>query len=158
MFLVLSNFELQAQGVSKFNEETKTTEQITMDYFQKYLSLNFDELAKLMHQDVSFHDPTANMLMGNELAKSKDSVLAYFKTNYTIYDTHFPITQSFFSGTVGVIQTNLQWKFKGRQGNIFQFEMPLVVVLTVKDGKVIEHRDYGDYRIFIAQMEKQRKK
>lgn len=36
--------------------------------------------------------------------------------------------------------------------------MPLIVILTVENGKIIEHRDYGDYNYFIDQYNRQIKK
>jgi hypothetical protein len=38
-----------------------------------------------------------------------------------------------------------------------EIKMPLVVVLTVKGGKVIQHRDFGVYNYFIEQYNTQMK-
>ena len=63
-------------------------------------------------------------------------------------------TRKFFSGIQAVYEMDLDFNFNVEEGTI-NIKMPLVTILTVKDNKVIEHRDYGDYNVYLKQYNEQ---
>ena len=66
--------------------------------------------------------------------------------------------RTIFSSNTGIFEINLVWKLKNGPDKLITFNMPLIVVLTIENGKVIGHRDYGDYNYFIEQYNHQIKK
>ena len=151
---VLIHFSSFAQQNNKFEETTKNTEQICNKYILAYFNMQFDEMATYMHDDFSFQDPTASLLFGWQFVTPKDTALHFFKTNYSsLLDMKPKFVREFFSGEQAIYEMNLVFSFYANEKkDIISIEMPLVTVLSLKDNKVIEHRDYGDYREYRRQL------
>ncbi|WP_418510577.1 nuclear transport factor 2 family protein [Corallibacter sp.] len=113
-------------------------------------------MKKLMHKDISFYDPTSKYIFGSIKVIGKDEVFKNFVGNYSaIIDFKKSNLESFFSSNTGVFKFNLSWKFKEADNKVVTIkDMPLVVVLTVENNKVISHVDYGDYTYFVKQIKK----
>ena len=148
---------IYAQEKVSFSETTSITKKITVKYFSNYFKLDFDAMKDNMHDDISFHDPTAELIMGTRLVEGKTNVYESFKKNYaTIIEMKQEPIRTIFSSTTGIFEVIIKYKFKDGPEKIVAIEMPLIVVLTVKDGKVVEHRDYADYNYFIEQYNTQK--
>lgn len=63
--------------------------------------------------------------------------------------------RTIFSSDTGIFEINLTWKLKVSPTKTIRIKMPLIVVLTIENGKVIKHRDYGDYNYFVKQYNEQ---
>jgi ketosteroid isomerase-like protein len=88
--------------------------------------------------------------MGTKLIEGKVNVYESFKKSYAaIIEMKQEPIRAIFSSNTGIFEIVIKWKFKAGTEKIIAIEMPLIVVLTVKEGKVIEHRDYGDYNYFL---------
>ena len=147
------------QGGPPFTELTAATEELATRYVDLYYDLKFNEMKPLMHAEVSFEDPTANAIFGSELVSGKAKVMENFNTAFAgISSMELEQVRSFASGDVAIFESLITWTFEVRGGKKVTIRnMPLVQVITIADGLVISHRDYGDYRIFAAQFREQTK-
>lgn len=144
-----------AQENAVFKENTAITREICAKYFDAYIKLDFESMKEMMHDSISFQDPTAGLIFGWKKVEGKTNVYENFKKSYaTIIEMKEDRTRTIFSSNTGVFELMLTWKFMSAKNREIKINMPLVVVLTVKEGKVIEHRDYGDYNYFVEQYEK----
>mgnify|MGYP005991290923 CR=1 FL=1 len=148
---------LMAQKKPSFDEATAKTKVITIKYFNDYLKLDFEVLKSQMDNDISFNDTTAKLILGVGLVEGKVKVFENFKKTYaSIVEMKSEPIRTMFSSNVGVFEIELTYKFKiSADKTITISKMPLIVILTVKDGKVIKHRDYGDYNYFLKQYKAQ---
>lgn len=156
--LIIISFNAFAQRPS-FRDSTAMTKTISTQYFEGYMAMKFDEMAKLMHNDVSFDDPTSRYTIGWDKVEGKDNVVNFFKTNYSSIIEFKPTMQrSYFSSNEGVFQMDLTFKFtmEGKKDPL-TITMPLTTVITVKGNKVIAHRDLGDYVVYMQQLRAQLK-
>ncbi|MCB1025155.1 MAG: nuclear transport factor 2 family protein [Acidobacteria bacterium] len=153
LILLLTAAAASAQQKNTFVENTEITQDVATKYFNNYMAIDWDALGSLMHDEISFDDATADLLFGEKKPVGKANVLKNFRDTFVAITNMTPkLSRTFFSGDVGVFEMDLSFSFKNRQNGLTTIEMPLVVVITVKDGKVIEHRDYGDYREYIKQL------
>jgi limonene-1,2-epoxide hydrolase len=155
-FLFIVSLSLYSQP--NFEVITKSTEEVAQKYFKHYFDLEFDQLELLMHDSISFQDPTAEFVFSGELIKGKAPLMEFFKTNYaSIIGMNTQINRSIISSGVALFEIDLTWSFEGNTPDekVTIKKMPLVIILKIKDGKVIEHRDYGDYRVFMEQYRSQ---
>ena len=151
--LLLANLAASSQQNNPFKDATDVTQDISTKYFNSYMAIDWDRLGALAHNEISFEDPTAELLFGVKKPAGKDSVMKNFRDTFASITNMTPkLTRTFFSGNSGVFEMDLSFSFKNRQNGITTITMPLVVVITVKDGKVISHRDYGDYREYLKQL------
>lgn len=148
ILLTVLYLQAQTQTFAELREETKKH---TTAYLNDYLALNFDANAKRMHEDISFHDPTTRLVFAGEKHSGKAAVMQFFKTNYaSIVEMKSENMKPVFSADYGIFAFTLKWKLRSG-GKIIAIAMPLVVQLKVKDGKIIEHRDFADYSFFNKQ-------
>lgn len=144
-----------AQEKINYTEVSNFTTVIGENYAEAYFNMDFDKMAIFMHEDFNFLDPTATLVFGWSNPKGIDSAVNFFKTNYSsLLEMNPTFTRKFFSGETAMFEMNLKFNFKVDEDTI-NINMPLVTVLTLKDGKVIEHRDYGDYNVYLKQYNEQ---
>lgn len=142
-----------------FRDSTAMTKTISSQYFEGYMAMKFDEMAKLMHNNISFDDPTSRYAVGWDKVEGKENVLNFFKTNYSSILEFKPVIQrSYFSSNDAVFQMDLTFKFtmEGKKDPL-TITMPLTTVITVRGNKVITHRDLGDYVQYMQQLRAQLK-
>ncbi len=155
---ILCSFVLSAQTPrsTAFADSTKRTRSVAERYMQHYLSMNVEAMGALMHDAITFEDPTARLIFGSQKHEGKDSVLAAMQMSVKSITGMTPDhIRQFASGNTLVSELTLRWSFLSRSGKPVTITTPLVVVLMVQDGKVIWHRDYGDYTTFRRQYEEQ---
>ena len=147
-------FSSFAQQQQNFEQTTTATEELCNNYILAYFNMNFVEMADYMHDEFSFQDPTASLLFGWQFVTPKDSALHFFKTNYSsLLEMKPNFTRKFFSGEHAVYEMDLVFSFYvNEQKDSVSINMPLVTILSLKDNKVIAHRDYGDYRAYRKQL------
>jgi hypothetical protein len=154
MFLLVSiSYAQEKQDFISLRDQTK---KLTSEYFNNYMALNFAENAKLMHDSISFQDPTAKFVFAGKKIEGKAAVLNFFTTNYaSIQKMTAKNIRSIFSANHGLFSIDFEWIFlAGKNKKEYTIKMPLIVKLSVKDGKVIKHRDFGDYSFFLNQYNK----
>lgn len=157
LVVCFSTSVVQAQQEKVFNDTTGETRDVATRYFSHYMAMDWDRLEPMLHADATFEDPTAELLFGGKPHRGKDNVIKNFRDGYaSLTSMKANSLRTIFSGKSAVFQFELSFGFRNRHNGITTINMPLVVVVTVKDGKVIEHRDYGDYREYLAQIKKAR--
>jgi len=157
--LTLVSTSIYAQKSTMFRDSTTICKEVTSKYFNAYINLEFDTMMPMMHDGISFQDPTAKFVFGGKKIEGKINVYENFKTSYaSIIKMKQETIRTIFSSNTGLFEINLVWKLKNGPDKIITINMPLIVVLTIENGKVIRHRDYGDYNYFIEQYNNQIKK
>lgn len=150
---VLTAVTVSAQEKSPFKATTDITQDIATRYFDNYMAMDWDRLEPMLHADATFEDPTATLLFGDKKPRGKENVMKNFRMGYeSLTGMRAKLARTFFSGDTGIFELDLTFGFRNRQNGITTITMPLVVVIAVKDGKVVSHRDYGDYREYLKQM------
>lgn len=151
--ILFTHLAIDAQQKITFKDATDVTQDIATKYFNAYMAIDWNKLDALAHDEITFEDPTAELLFGEKKPAGKQAVMKNFRDTYASITNMTPkLTRTFFSGNSGIFEMDLSFSFKNRQNGITTITMPLVVVITVKNGKVIAHRDYGDYREYVKQM------
>lgn len=152
VLMIAAAVSIAQQPQNRFRETTAATEEVATQYFNSYMALDWDKLEPLMHADITFEDPTGTLLFGENRPAGKANVIGGFRTGLVALTHMTPkIKRRFFSGSAAVFEMDLTFGFRNRQKQEVNIIMPLVIVLKVKDGKVIEHRDYGAYREYVKQ-------
>ena len=147
---------MNAQDNNEFNKRTALTKEVATKYFKAYIGLQFDAMKPLVHEAISFEDPTAKLVFGGKKIEGKQQVFENFKAGYaSILEMKQESIRTIFSSDTGVFEINLTWKLKVSKTKTIRIKMPLIVVLTIENGKVIKHRDYGDYNYFVKQYNEQ---
>ncbi len=122
-------------------------------YMSAYIALDWDALEPLLADDASFADPTAELVFGNAPAEGKDAMIAKFRKGYaSISRMSLLQDRAVYGGNIALYEGTLSWTLHFRDGNVLDSKMPYVAIIRVEDGKVVSHRDYGDYTPFIAGM------
>lgn len=153
LLLITSTVASSAQQGNQFKSTTDATQDISTKYFNSYIAMDWDKLEPMLHPDATFEDPTAALLFGEKRPSGKVNVMKNFRDGYeSLTSMKAKLSRTFFSGSAGIFELDLTFGFRNRQNGITTINMPLVVVITVKDGKVISHRDYGDYREYLTQL------
>lgn len=151
-FLFMS---IAAVAQPKFRAITDSTKTVAERYFKNYARLGFDSMAVDMANDYSFEDPTARILFQGLRINGKEQAIENFKKNYTFFNVSIPVTRTYFSGNYGVFEGVYKFSVNVPNNETMSFEIPIVVIIKVENGKVIEHRDFADYQAYIAQNQKE---
>ena len=116
-------------------------------------------LEPLLADEASFDDGTAYYLFGNQRTEGKAAMMHKFRTEYVgILKLEFEPSRTFHSGNIAIYEGNLDWAVSLQSGEIIDTVMPIVTILQVEDGKIVSHRDFGDYGAFVAEVERLRSK
>lgn len=141
-----------------FRVLTMTTEKVATAYFNNYFKMEFDAMERLADPAVSFDDPTANTVFGGTIVSGREQTYAKMRQTFAgITHLAFRPTRKYFSGEHAVMEGVIDWTFKGEAAGqqISIVDMPLVIILQIHEGRVLTHRDFGDYRVFIRQYREQ---
>ncbi|MGH9946287.1 MAG: nuclear transport factor 2 family protein [Pyrinomonadaceae bacterium] len=158
LLILFAAFAANAQQ-NKFAETTAATKGIATKYFDLYMAMDWDKMEPLMHADITFEDPTAHGMFGDKRPVGKADVLKNFREGYaSLTGMKAKLSRTFFSSNAAAFELDLIFGFRNRQNGITTITMPLVVTLLIKDGKVIEHRDFGDYTEYVRQVKASQEK
>ncbi|WP_427969256.1 nuclear transport factor 2 family protein [Altererythrobacter sp.] len=131
----------------------KATASVADAYFADYIALDWDGLEPLLAEDASFADPTAELLFGNPPTEGRAAIMEKFRKGYaSISQMSFAQDRAIHSGNMALYEGTLSWTLNFADGNVVSTSMPFVAMIRVEDGKVVSHRDYGDYANFIEAM------
>ena len=149
--LTFVNPGAQAQGAAQFSAASAASEKVGEAYFAAYVARDWDRLEQLLAEGGSFADPTAALVFGPVQNTGKVEVLKKFREGYVaITHMSFNRSRAFFSGHHAVFEGTLDWSLKLKSGKLVVTKaMPLVTVLRIEDGLVVEHRDLADYHPYI---------
>lgn len=133
-----------------YQQQSQATKLLADVYFKAYIDLDWDTIEPILGEDAYFLDPTATAAFGNVQYNGKPAMMKNFRENYAgITKMTFHPSRVIYSGNIAVFEGTLDWGFTLRSGAIADTkDMPFITILTFENGKVISHRDYGDYQPF----------
>lgn len=127
-------------------------DQVTIEaanrYLDAYQKLDFVELERSYAEGAAFEDPTSLMIQGIGgpfVWRGREKILAGIRTwaqsisslRYDIDDVYEASGRVVFVGAVNpVVATG---------AGPVQYKYRIVTIITIEDGRVVEHRDYTDY-------------
>lgn len=158
-------FVLTLSPASKAQNSTPELDAVVKEYLSLYTSMNFNELRKFYTEESVFEDPTTSVFdaSGNyQKLKGPDNITDFLVKGFAgISDIRFEIQKEYISGVVAFQYGILHYSSTigiTKDGTPFQFELPLAIVLIIKNGKVIHHQDLADYKTwnqqYVAQSDK----
>ena len=147
----------QAQAGSAYAQASAATAPVADAYFAAYTSRDWDALEPLLAAEATFADPTATRVFGGVKSDGKAAIMERFRVGYAgLTHMRFATTRRLVSGDVVIYEGTLDWGLDLGDGTTVGSVTPMVIVVTVADGKVVEHRDYVDYAPFLEAVRKTR--
>jgi len=147
----LAAFALLATGVNAQN--SSDSERIARDYMASYAAIDWDAMESMLAEDAIFEDSTAigpdigiDGLRHEGREETMTALRAFSETNQ-------PIELGFVWETV--FQSNERVVFIGEvnalfptqtEGQTFRWRAEQVSVITIRDGQVVRHQDFANYR------------
>jgi ketosteroid isomerase-like protein len=136
---------------------TAATAPVADAYFASYIANDWDALEPLLAENATFQDPTASHIFGGVLSDGRTAMMERFRTGYaSLTHMEFVKTRSLISDESALYEGALHWGMDLGDGTLVDCVTPMVIVLTVVDGKVTRHLDFVDYSPFVAAMRKAR--
>lgn len=124
--------------------------QVALEYIEAYGAFDLDKVEALYGEDAVFTDPTsfdfkdfgapyhwegrAAIMLQLRKLKSEQGVVSVRYSPSQVFEA---------SGRV-VFVADLRPVYETKEG-VVRTEVPVVTIVTVREGRVIEHRDYADY-------------
>ncbi|MCV2369813.1 nuclear transport factor 2 family protein [Roseateles oligotrophus] len=141
-----------ADPAAQYAALSSETRQLAERYLQAYLRKDWATLEPLMAEQIRFLDPTAKLVFGDVDQHGKPALLKYFHTVYPYIDTHeFKVGSSFVAGNKAVFIAETDWSFAHPGLPVVRSKAPIILTLTVEDGRVIEHTEMADLQSFLNQ-------
>lgn len=133
-------------------DQSAATVEIATGYLAAYSTFDVGKMAPFLSDEIVFVDPTSadqNADGGPFRFEGKAAVLkglgdyaAQFKDFHVAYD----VKRRYESEGNVVFVADLTWTVVTKDDETATGGAPIVTVVTVKDGKIVEHRDYYDYK------------
>ena len=130
-------------------ESSSGTQAVGERYFAAYIDKRWDDLAPLLAEQAQFVDPTAELVFGKVEMIGKPAVMENFRANYSNLSMAFTTRRVIHSGVYSVFEGELSWSMALPKRTLHIYRMPLVTILRIEGGLVVEHRDFADYRPFL---------
>jgi len=140
-----------ADPAMQYRELSEQTRQVAERYLQAYLSRDWAQLFPLMAERIHFADPTAKMVFGDLSQQGKPALMKYFSEVYPYVETHvFKRERSTFAGQHAVFIGESDWSFSLPGHAIVRSKTPLVLTLTVENGRVTDHQEIADFQSYLS--------
>ncbi|MBO0323626.1 nuclear transport factor 2 family protein [Muricauda sp. CAU 1633] len=122
-------------------------------YIKAYFSLDQEGFSSFLDDKVVWSDPTwSEVAPGNKPVEGKQNMLEHLKVATAgLSNMHYKIDYQFQSGNMYVFEGTLNYSWTDPNGKQFDFSIREVSVLKTKEGKIIEHTDYGDFKTWREQ-------
>ncbi|NVK22224.1 MAG: nuclear transport factor 2 family protein [Kangiellaceae bacterium] len=161
LLLCLSLNALGQQETEKpsYQQTSQATQSIAEQYFNAYISLDWDIIETLLAETGGFEDPTAELVFGQVKRIGKNETMKGFREGYAgITQMTFNPQRTFFSGQYAIFEGTLDWSIKLTEDKIAETKaMPFVTILKVVNGQVVEHKDFAHYGPFFEAVSATRK-
>ena len=127
--------------------KSEQTRKIADEFFQLYLHAKVDQLRPFYAENATWHDPTAGELWGMTMKSGVDTIIEHHKQVLKgLVTNELTIERSFFSGSYAHYTAIMDFTwYSPDKSTSKHFKLPISVVLKIENGKITEHRDYGDY-------------
>lgn len=132
----------------------KSIKDIAKEYLKAFYDLNYEKL-ETFYTDKSFwYDPSTSIITPNvQKSIGKDKIIADLRSGFNgVQDAKYTFEKVFYSGPYVAIWGNYYYRipakyFQGMMHSdaIFEFNIPMVTNLVIKDGKVLEHLEHADW-------------
>lgn len=148
---ILISAALALTGASAHAQDMSEAETVARAYMAAYSRIDLDEMTALVSDDVLFVDATATGT-GDPDGLSGQGREAMRALLQDFVDQYHPIELGFVWDEV--FESNSRVVFIGHVNALYPTEDPAqrfrwrsqhVTVVTVEDGRVVEHRDYANY-------------
>lgn len=120
-------------------------------YLAAYSAFDMEKMAPLISDEMVFTDPTKPPETNNGapfVYTGKDAVLAalggYAKL-YKEFSLDYDIQRYFESNGAVIFVGDITYNILTDDQQTLTGTAPIVTIITVNDGKIVEHRDYYDY-------------
>lgn len=157
--------------VSFAQTEIDTNKDVAMAYMKAYGNWDFDKMKTFYSENIHFEDPTAKEAFKQSfIFDGKENVYNFFKSVFKDkFDgdkppyVNFNITNTFTTGSHTVVNSTFEcilptsWFKENSQETIF-ISIPFTTILTIENGLIIRHIDYGDYTTYFEQINAQIKR
>lgn len=137
-------------------------ESLAKQYLDLYTTMNFEKIVKYYDETSIFEDRTTSFFNKNntyETIVGTDNIVEYLVNGFNkISDINFKIENQYTVGIINYSYGMLNYKYDiGRDGNTkkIEFNLPLAIILTIKDNKIVHHQDIADYNVWSKQYRNQ---
>lgn len=122
----------------------QTTEEVSMKYLEMDAALDYEGLRSLMADDFSFRDPTGEVFRADGSAMSVIGAEAFLELqkSWSLTEVDFDPDVSFAVGEYALHRGTYRARFDGADS---WTEIPFVTIHRVREGKMIERTDFGEY-------------
>lgn len=152
--LLLLTF-LVTSPLSSANEEKELDlVQVAKSYLSFYGKGEIEPLGSYLTANARFSDPSMDVT-------GKDKIIDSLKQVFSsISNMKFDVENSYVSGqtnyiTQGKVYFDIKGAALGLEKKLFHIKMPMIIVLDIKQGKIVEHIDYMDSKLFNLQIQEQ---
>ncbi len=142
-------------GLASAQEITDPDALAAQNYAAAYLSQDTAALAALLADDAQFNDPSNSW-------QGKDAIIEGLTEVYKRITGSGPDGREirrFRSGNNFIFGAWADFNMLMTVGEIpeseYNFKLDFLMILTVENGKIVEHNDYVDTDAFVAQLQKQ---
>ncbi len=139
--------------ISAAEDLNESTARIALakDYIAAYSTFDVTKMEPFYSDDAMFHDPTTSppgtdgaLLLTGKAAILKG--LGDYAASFNRFSVEYKIERQYESNGVVVFIAQLSYMGESKDGDKFAGSAPIVTAITVKDGKVVRHTDYFDYK------------
>jgi ketosteroid isomerase-like protein len=134
-----------AQGEPPWAAAERDTRRLAELHIEQAISRDYDAMTELLSPDFVFIDPTADVYLDTPTAAAVEGIhgraaaLALMRS-WELPRMEFERLHTFYSGQHGVFWGRIRFLDSADTA-----PFPVVFIVTVRDGRVVERRDYGDY-------------
>ncbi|WP_298753981.1 hypothetical protein [uncultured Psychroserpens sp.] len=154
--LEFSKIELNPKlDVSLFTKgDHMSIKDVTKTYLKAFYDLDYEKLETFYTDESFWFDPSTAVINPNvKKSIGKDKIIADLKSGFNgVQDAKYTFEKEFYSGPYVAIWGNYYYRipakfFQGMMHSdaVFEFNVPMVTNLVIKDGKVLEHFEYADW-------------
>lgn len=139
-----------------------STEQIAEKYLKAFYDMNYKSLKEYYTDSSVWHDPSSSTIWPNTTKSiGKDKIILDLSTGFTgVLEANYEINEAFYTGPYASIWGSYKYKipakyFQALQGSdkILEFSIKMNTNLLIKDGKVLEHIEHGDWSSWLKQVQ-----
>jgi len=148
----IAAFSFLAISTAQDNDESEARIALAKEYLAAYSTFDVTIMEPFLSEDMVFHDPTSsNQNAGGTsfFYEGKQAVmkgLGDYAAQFASFTLDYKIERQYESNGVVVFIAQISYMGESKAGDKFAGSAPIVTAITVKDGKVVRHTDYFDYK------------
>ncbi len=125
---------------------------LAKEYLAAYSTFDVAIMEPFLSEDMVFHDPTSSNQNADGTSffyEGKQAVmkgLGDYAAQFASFTLDYKIERQYESNGIVIFIAQLSYMGESKDGDKFEGSAPIVTTITVKDGKVVRHTDYFDYK------------